>query len=54
MSTGRHFCIWFDDGDGVEVVCGCGARAVLVVDEETGEQVLVTLAEEPLALAATA
>lgn len=47
-------CIWFDDGDGVEVLCVCGARAVTVVDEETGELVVVSLAEEPEALAASA
>jgi hypothetical protein len=54
MSIGRHVCIWFDDGDGVELLCVCGARAVSVVDEETGEQLLVTLADEPAPLAATA
>jgi hypothetical protein len=54
LSIGRHVCIWFDDGDGVELLCVCGARAVSVVDEETGEQLLVTLADEPAPLAATA
>ncbi len=54
MSIGRHVCIWFDDGDGVELLCVCGARAVTVVDEESGEALLVALADEPAALAATA
>ncbi len=54
MSSGRHLCIWFEDGDGVEVVCVCGARAVTVVDEETGELVVVALEEEPAPLAVSA
>jgi hypothetical protein len=46
--------IGFDDGDGVELLCACGARAVAVVDEETGDLVVVTTAEEPAPLAVSA
>ncbi len=45
--TGRHFCSYFDDADGVDLVCVCGGRAVLVVDDVTGDAVLVPLAAEP-------
>lgn len=54
MSIGRHVCIWFEDGDGIDVVCVCGARAVAVVDEETGDLVVVALEEEPVPLAVSA
>ncbi|WP_203668555.1 hypothetical protein [Cellulomonas pakistanensis] len=54
MSSQRHVCIWFDDGDGVEVLCACGACAVAVLDDETGELVVVALAEEPAPLAVSA
>lgn len=47
-------CIWFDDGDGVELLCACGTRAVAVVDEETGELVVVATVEEPAPLAVSA
>lgn len=54
MRSQRHVCIWFDDGDGVEVLCACGARAVAVVDEDSGELVVVATTEElaPLAVSA--
>lgn len=39
-------CIWFDDGDAVELVCGCGARAVAVVDEATGGSTIMALEGE--------
>lgn len=54
MSSQRHTCIWFDDGDGLEVLCVCGARAVAVLDDESGELVVVALAEEPAPLAVSA
>lgn len=54
MSSARHECLWFDDADGVELLCVCGGRAVAVVDEETGDVVLAVLADEPFPLAATA
>lgn len=54
MSSGRHECLWFDDADGVEVLCACGARAVAVVDDESGDVVLAVLAAERFPLAATA
>lgn len=47
-------CTWFEDGDDVDVVCVCGARAVAVVDEESGDLVVVARAEERVLLAATA
>lgn len=47
-------CTWFEDGDDVEVLCVCGARAVAVVDEDSGELVVVALAQERVLLAATA
>lgn len=52
--NGRHLCTWFDDADGVELLCVCGARAVVVVDDETGDELVVLLADEPRVLAATA
>ena len=52
MSSGRHVCIWFDDGDDLEVLCACGARAVVVVDDELGERVVVLLADEAVPVAA--
>lgn len=52
--SGRHVCTWFDDADGVELLCVCGGRAVVVVDDETGDDLLVVLADEPAVLAATA
>lgn len=39
-----HICIWFEDGgpSGLgELVCVCGERAVVVVDEEGVEAVVV-------------
>jgi hypothetical protein len=55
MDAARHVCVWFDDSDGAELLCACGARAVAVLDEATGETVLVTLAADPVrVLAATA
>lgn len=54
MNIGRHVCIWFEDGDGIDVLCVCGARAVTVVDEESGELVVVALEEDPVPLAVSA
>lgn len=54
MSIGRHVCIWFEDGDGIDVLCVCGARAVTVVDEETGDVVVISLEEDPAPLAVSA
>ncbi len=58
MDAGRHVCIWFDDADGsdgLELLCACGARAAAVVEEVTGDLVLVALAAEPArVMAATA
>lgn len=54
MRSQRHVCIWFDDADGVELLCACGTRAVAVVDEETGELVVVATVEEPAQLAVSA
>lgn len=48
MEITRHTCLWFDDADGVELLCGCGARAVAEIDPATGEAVLVVLADEPV------
>jgi hypothetical protein len=48
MEITRHTCLWFDDADGVELLCGCGARAVAQTDPTTGETVLVVLADEPV------
>ncbi|QZN85212.1 hypothetical protein [Cellulomonas sp. C5510] len=50
----RHVCTWFDDADGVELLCVCGTRAVVVVDDATGDDLVVVLADEPAPLAATA
>lgn len=47
-------CLWFDDGDAAELVCGCGARAVAVVDESTGESMVVALDRERVLVAMAA
>jgi hypothetical protein len=54
MRSRRHLCTWFDDADGVELLCGCGARAVAVVDDETGETIVVVVPDEPAPLAISA
>lgn len=39
-----HICVWFEDGGPHgfgELVCVCGERAVLVVDEDGTEALLV-------------
>ena len=40
-----HICIWFEDGGGPvghgELVCVCGERAVVVMDDEGVEVVVV-------------
>lgn len=41
--TRSHSCTYFDDG---ELVCGCGQRAVHVLDEDINELVLVALEDE--------
>lgn len=41
MSTRIHTCVYFDDGE-LEHLCACGARAMLVLDEQ-GEAGLVAL-----------
>lgn len=47
-----HDCIYFDEGDGVELLCVCGSRAVLVVTEDG--DVLVPMVEDRPALSMTA
>ena len=51
MST--HVCTYFDDGDGIELVCVCGTRAVLIRMTD-GETELVVLDEDAPALSKTA
>lgn len=54
MTSNRtHICVYFDDG-GPEHVCVCGSRALLVVDEHTGESVLVALLDESAPVSALA
>jgi hypothetical protein len=48
MEITRHTCLWFDDADGDELLCACGSRAVAEIDAETGETVLVVLADAPV------
>lgn len=45
-STHPHVCVYFEDSD-VEPLCVCGERALIVVDEETGEAYLVPLDSPP-------
>jgi hypothetical protein len=46
MTSNRtHTCVYFDDG-GPEHVCVCGSRALLVLDEDGTEGVLVALLDE--------
>lgn len=47
-----HVCTYFDDGDGVDLLCVCGSRAVLVLTDE-GET-LAVLEDEAPALSRTA
>lgn len=47
-----HVCTYFDDGDGVELVCICGTRAMLLLTD-AGEE-LVLLEDEAPALSRTA
>jgi len=44
MASNRtHACTYYDDG---ELVCGCGQRAVYVLDEDTLELVLTTMDDD--------
>lgn len=54
MDIGRHVCTWFDDGDGLDLLCACGARALAGVDDADGERLVLLLADTPAPLAATA
>lgn len=49
--TRVHACVFFDDDDGFELVCGCGERALRLLDEH-GDSALVVLYEEPSPVAA--
>ncbi|WP_169166501.1 hypothetical protein [Cellulomonas taurus] len=48
-----HVCTYFDDGDGIELVCVCGTRAVLIRMTD-GETELVVLDEDAPALSKSA
>jgi len=52
MSAGRHVCTWFDDGEGFDLLCACGARAVGGTEDE--DLLLMVLAAEPAAQPASA
>lgn len=48
-STRTHTCVYFDDG-GLEHLCSCGSRALLVIeDDEVGGVLVALLDEEPVA-----
>ena len=47
-STRTHICIYFDDG-GPELLCSCGCRAVLLVDDEGYDSALYAMLEEEAA-----
>lgn len=47
-----HDCIYFDEGDGVELLCVCGSRAVWVSTEDG--DLLVPVVEDRPALSMTA
>jgi hypothetical protein len=52
MSTGRHVCTWFDDGEGFDLLCACGARAVGGTEDE--DLLLMVLVADPAPLVASA
>ncbi|MCU1432934.1 MAG: hypothetical protein JWP95_2039 [Actinotalea sp.] len=45
MSTRTHICVFFDDGE-IEHFCGCGERALYLVDDEEVGGVLVLLQDD--------
>ncbi|WP_188079116.1 hypothetical protein [Actinotalea subterranea] len=45
MSTTTHTCVYFDDGE-IELLCTCGQRALLVLDEDGTDGTLVVLLDE--------
>jgi len=47
MTTRIHSCIYFDDGD--EHRCTCGSRALYLVEDESGEPILVVLHDDDTA-----
>lgn len=47
-----HDCTYFDEGDGVELLCVCGSRAVLVSTEDG--DLLASVVEDRPALSMTA
>ncbi|MFB9955945.1 hypothetical protein [Cellulomonas denverensis] len=49
-----HHCLYFDDGNGVELLCECGSVAVWIREDADGEAVLVALDVEPEELRQTA
>lgn len=51
MSTGRHVCTWFDDGEGFDLLCACGARAVGGTEDE---DLLLMVLADPAPLVASA
>lgn len=52
MDAGRHVCTWFDDGEGFDLLCACGARAVGGTEDE--DLLLMVLAADPAARAVSA
>jgi hypothetical protein len=46
MATHRHTCTFFDDGDGLELVCVCGTRGLHLVDDDAPDGMLVLLLDD--------
>lgn len=46
MATHLHTCTFFDDGDGLELVCVCGTRGTVLLDEDAPDGMLVLLLDE--------
>jgi predicted amidohydrolase len=46
MASDRtHTCIYFDDG-GPELLCVCGGRGVILVEDDASEGMLIALLDE--------
>lgn len=45
MSTRTHICVFYDDGE-MEHFCGCGERALFLIDDEETGGVLLLLQDD--------
>lgn len=45
MARTLHSCMFFDDGD-LDLVCVCGARGAVVIDDDAPDGMLVVLLDD--------